>query len=152
MSQGLETDRPVVRVAVGIVIEADADGWSVLITRRRDGAVLGGFWELPGGKIRPDETPAQCVARELMEEVALVVEPVRALSTVAHDYDHARVVLHPWVCARRGGEVEHREVAEHRWVRPELLSSYAFPPANEQIMTEIDRLFRSGNPLGCQET
>jgi 8-oxo-dGTP pyrophosphatase MutT (NUDIX family) len=25
-------------------------------------------WELPGGRIEPDETPEECVAREIMEE------------------------------------------------------------------------------------
>jgi 8-oxo-dGTP pyrophosphatase MutT (NUDIX family) len=31
-------------------------------------------WELPGGRIEPDETPPRCLAREIAEELSLQVE------------------------------------------------------------------------------
>lgn len=33
-----------------------------------------GEWELPGGKLEPDESPEECVAREILEELNLRVE------------------------------------------------------------------------------
>ncbi len=48
----------------GVVLR---DGRVVLIKNRRD------EWELPGGKLEADETPEACVAREIAEELDLVV-------------------------------------------------------------------------------
>jgi 8-oxo-dGTP pyrophosphatase MutT (NUDIX family) len=40
-----------------------------------------GEWELPGGKLEVDETPASCVAREVSEELQLQVEVKRLLDS-----------------------------------------------------------------------
>ena len=51
----------------GIVTRSDA---VVLVRNRRED------WELPGGKLELGEVPEQCVAREIEEELGLVVETV----------------------------------------------------------------------------
>ncbi|WP_080799328.1 NUDIX domain-containing protein [Desulfamplus magnetovallimortis] len=33
----------------------------VLLTRRKKGQMLEGYWEFPGGKIEKDETPQSCL-------------------------------------------------------------------------------------------
>ena len=39
----------------------------VLITRCSLNQKLAGFWEFPGGKLEQNETPQQCLERELKE-------------------------------------------------------------------------------------
>jgi 8-oxo-dGTP pyrophosphatase MutT (NUDIX family) len=43
------------------------DGRVVLLRNER------AEWELPGGRLEPGETPEECVAREIAEELALTV-------------------------------------------------------------------------------
>lgn len=50
-------------------------GEVVLLMNERD------EWELPGGRIEPGETPAQCVAREISEELSLSVDVQELLDT-----------------------------------------------------------------------
>ena len=51
------------------------DGRIVLLQNERD------EWELPGGQIELGESPAQCLAREIQEELRLEVEVGRPLDT-----------------------------------------------------------------------
>ena len=56
-----------VRVSIKGVLAAP-DGRVVLLQNDRD------EWELPGGQIELGESPAQCLAREIQEELCLQVE------------------------------------------------------------------------------
>ena len=77
----------------GIVVR---DGAVVLVHNRRD------EWELPGGKLEVGESPEQCVAREIDEELGLDVET--AVLVDAWVYDVAagtRVLVLTYGCAER---------------------------------------------------
>src|SRR3954466_7752896 len=77
----------VVEVAAGLVFR----GGKLLITQRYPDAHLGGLWEFPGGKRECDETFAQCLARELREELGIEVEVAERIEVVAHDYPDKKV-------------------------------------------------------------
>lgn len=74
-------------------------------------------WELPGGKLEPDEVPEACLARELLEETGLSVtvgQPLRPY--VYRVADVVPVLILPFVCAcvdLRGLRIsaEHRDLA-----------------------------------------
>lgn len=106
----------------------------VLITRRKAEQVLGGYWELPGGKVEPGESAHQAVTRELQEEVGIQIEPVLELDQVEHHYDHARVRLIPFICRWVTGKPRALEVDEVRWVALNDLHQYRFPQASLPVI------------------
>ena len=64
----INIESPGVNVAV---VKKDYDGWKFLILKRAEGESYGGYWGFMTGGKRRDETVAQLVARELMEETSL---------------------------------------------------------------------------------
>ena len=78
----------------------------VLLHRRAFGAVHGGLWEFPGGKVNPGESPESALARELAEELGIAVEeadlaPVGFASGQTAGDDPARaLVILLYSCAR----------------------------------------------------
>jgi 8-oxo-dGTP diphosphatase len=134
-------------VAIGIV---ERDG-KVLICRRKKDARFGGFWEFPGGKCEPDETPSDCLRRELLEEVGLMVEPIHAFTVIEHDYPKAAIRLHPFLCRVGSGVAAPLVADELRWVELDALSAHQFPPANDPLLAEIVQYLRSLGGVGTRQ-
>jgi mutator protein MutT len=129
-----------VDAAIGVV---KRDG-RVLICQRKSDDTLGDFWEFPGGKCEPGESLEACLARELMEEVAIKARVVRKLTPIEHDYPHARLTLHPFLCEHVEGEAMAIECQRTKWVAAAELSGYKFPPANETLLEEVERVIDGG--------
>jgi mutator protein MutT len=122
-----------IAVAIGIVIRTGR----ILIARRPSSAHLGGLWEFPGGKCHPGEKPAECLVRELREEIGLDVEPVHALPAIEWNYPDRAVRLYTFLCRCPAGEPRALSADELRWVRPEELSELEFPRANASLISDI---------------
>jgi 8-oxo-dGTP diphosphatase len=117
-------------VVAAAIIERDG---RILLTRRQRGVHLEGLWEFPGGKCEPGESLAECLVRELQEELALDAVVGEAVFTASHDYSDRRVELHFLRCDIAGVPVPQLG-QEMRWVpRPEL-GSLDFPPADAELI------------------
>lgn len=131
----------IVDVAIGIVVDkmSPCSDTRILITQRKPDQVLGGLWELPGGKVEPNETPSDAVVRELLEETGVHAQPVATLTPTQHDYEHAHVRLIPFVCKHTAGTPQPLQVDQVRWVTPDQLADYTFPQASLPILAELIR-------------
>ena len=58
------------RIAVVAAVLQRPDG-RFLLAQRPPGKAYAGYWEFPGGKVEPDETPALALKRELQEELGI---------------------------------------------------------------------------------
>ena len=72
---GLPRDNDARRFPVSVKGVVIRDGKVILLRNERD------EWELPGGKLELSESPEQCLAREMAEELGLVIEPERILNS-----------------------------------------------------------------------
>ncbi len=124
----------VVPVAVGVIVNASGQ---VLISRRAPDVHQGGLWEFPGGKVEAGETVELSLARELSEELDIVVKHSSPLLRVSHDYGDKRVLLDVRMVWRFEGEARSAEGQPLRWVAPAALRGYAFPEANQPIIDAV---------------
>jgi 8-oxo-dGTP diphosphatase len=82
--------RPVVHVAVGVVVRADG---AVLLADRPEGKPYAGYWEFPGGKIEEGESVEHALVRELAEELHITAAESVPWVVFDFDYPHAYVRL-----------------------------------------------------------
>lgn len=124
-----------VEVAVAVIQQ---DG-RFLITQRKQGEHLGGFWEFPGGKRKPEESFEDCLVREVGEELGIRVSPRSFLKTYEYPYPERKVRLFFYLCDLVEGKPEARECAAFRWVEAGELGNYKFPPADRKIIQKIQK-------------
>ena len=115
-----------------IAIAVVERGGEFLIGPRPEGVPLAGLWEFPGGKVQPDETPAQAACRECLEEAGLEIEVLGEHPSRLHSYAHSRVDLRFFACRPR--EANAIPLAPFRYVPRAELTDYEFPPANRDLL------------------
>jgi A/G-specific adenine glycosylase len=109
----------------------------VLIARRPLDGMLGGLWEFPGGKQERGETLAECLRREICEELGLEIEVGQPVVTVKHSYTHFKITLHAFVCRLISGTPQALSVADWRWVTLAELDAFPFPRTDQKIIEAL---------------
>ena len=120
-------------VSAGLVFRAG----KLLITQRKKGDHLEGLWEFPGGKREPNETFAECLRRELREELEIEVEVGAEVEEITHAYPGKTVRLKFFACALLKGEPQPLGCADLRWVACEELGGYEFPAADARLIRRL---------------
>ena len=88
------------------------DGKVVLLRNKRD------EWELPGGKLELLESPEECLAREIAEELQLTIEPRSILDSWTYTIVpgvHVLVLTYGCLESSLGEAVLSDEHKELRW-------------------------------------
>ena len=120
-------------VVLAAVIERDG---RFLVTRRREGTHLSGYWEFPGGKCERDETHEQCLARELLEELNVGADIGPEIMTTEHAYADRTVRLHFRSCRLHGAPVPMLG-QDMKWVARQDLESLPFPDADRALLEKL---------------
>lgn len=91
-------------------------------------------WELPGGKIEPDETAFACIQREIKEELDLIIQPTGFLYPVQHDYGIKQIQLFPFVAQVPDDRLRLHEHENARWLLPNELFQLHWQEADLRLI------------------
>jgi 8-oxo-dGTP diphosphatase len=120
------------QVTAAVIIE---DG-RLLLARRPPGDPLAGLWELPGGKIEPGETPQDCLARELQEELEMTVSAGSVVARAVFHYEHGSFEILA-IEATRLSTFRLREHDDYAWVGLADVGEYELAPADVLLVTQL---------------
>jgi 8-oxo-dGTP diphosphatase len=122
-----------IRVTAAIMVN---DGM-LLIAKRKPTARLPNLWELPGGKIEPNETPEECLKRELKEEFEINVTVAEHLGSNIHAYDFGTIELIAYRTNWEDGDLILKDHEEIRWVFTHELDQFDFAPADKAFVKKL---------------
>lgn len=94
-------------------------------------------WEFPGGKLEAGETAAECLVREIREELCLEVRVTDHVCDVVYQYATGQISLRFFRVEITGGRMQlmvHNAVA---WVYPDDMLQYDLLPADVEIVEKL---------------
>ena len=109
----------------------------ILIAQRGPGGHLEGCWEFPGGKQEKGETIEDCLIREAHEELDVQIIPRKFFRKKKHVYPEKKITLHFFLCDWVSGRPKKKDCADFKWISPEELGGFEFPPADDEIIEEL---------------
>jgi 8-oxo-dGTP diphosphatase len=124
-------------VEVAAAVLQMPDG-SFLLAQRPPGKIWAGYWEFPGGKVEPGETPHHALVRELHEELGIDVVTAYPWVTRVFTYPHATVRLHFFRVTAWQGEPHPHEGQQFSWQPPGHVGVAPMLPANAPILRALE--------------
>ncbi len=103
------------------------------------------YWEFPGGKIEPGESPQDALAREIREELDTVITVGDRLAQVEYDYPEFHLSMTCFRCRIDSGSLTLKEHESARWLRADELDTVSWLPADLSL---IRHLKNGGLPCG----
>jgi 8-oxo-dGTP diphosphatase len=125
------------RTVVAAIIERADRRLLIGQRRRNDSSPL--KWEFPGGKVREGEAAEVALARELREELGVILAKCTEIGRVRHRYAGAQEELEIrfFAASLVQGEPKPLCFEQIAWVLPKELGDYDFLAANRELIANL---------------
>lgn len=110
----------------------------VLIAQRGENKSLANLWEFPGGKVEENESPEDCVVREIKEELNAKIKVQRYFATNEHHYEFGSIRLIAFLAELESGTISPTEHAAIEWVDISQLKNFQFAPADIPFVEKLE--------------
>jgi 8-oxo-dGTP diphosphatase len=114
----------------------------VLAAQRGEAMSMPLKWEFPGGKIRADESPEDCLRREIVEELDVKIAVLHPLQPATHNYPSLTVTLYPFICSIADGILKRNEHAAVIWLPPDRLHTLDWAEADLPVLAAYCRFLK----------
>ena len=95
------------------------------------------WWEFPGGKMEPGETPEDALLREIREELSTEISVDKFLYTVDYDYPKFHLTMHCYMCSLLSEALHLNEHEAAKWLNRKDIHSVNWLPADEILLPMI---------------
>ncbi|QDK45288.1 (deoxy)nucleoside triphosphate pyrophosphohydrolase [Bdellovibrio sp. ZAP7] len=112
----LDLKKPVLVVAAVIRKENDSDK-RILLVRRGPEQSGAGFWEFPGGKVEPSESPEQALRREIDEELGIAITVGKFIGEQDFAYPSKTIRLRVYEALTMSSEIILTEHDAMKWLK-----------------------------------
>ena len=122
-----------IEVVAAIIIK----GGKIFATQRGYGPWKG-WWEFPGGKMEPGETPQEALVREIKEELDAEIQVGDLIETVEWDYPEFHLTMHCFICTLQSESLQLNEHEAAAWLTRDTLRSVRWLPADEGLISRLE--------------
>jgi len=111
----------------------------ILITSRPKGKFLSGFYELPGGKLKKNESFIDCIKREIKEEINLKIydSEIRNLDLITYKYKKTIIIMMVFMVNRWKGKIRCNENQKIAWISPYEIRKFKFLPGSQILFNRL---------------
>lgn len=118
---------------VAAIIQKD----SLILATQRGYGEWKDWWEFPGGKMEPGETPEEALVREIREELDTEISVDKFLYTVDWDYPKFHLTMHCFMSSLLNEALHLNEHEAARWLDKDDIHSVNWLPADEILLPMI---------------